>query len=118
MNTDRRKACEVTIALLVECHHIGLISDESHLAITDTLKHLQQQEFWQLRNQEKHEGKNASTDTQLAICRVALPALDAAIVAWNADDFEEVIRQLTLAASTNGKAPEKTSRKGLRSTRK
>jgi hypothetical protein len=117
VNTDRRQACEVTIALLVECHHVGLISDESHVAVTNMLHHLQRQEFWQLKNQEKHEGKNASTDTQLAICRVALPALDAAIKAWDNDDFDEVIRQLSLASTTDGSTPKKTSGRGLRKAR-
>lgn len=111
MNADRRMIGQVCIALLHECNEIGLIADASHVAVTDALKHLQQAEYWQLKNQERHEGKNATTDDQLAICRVALPALEAAITAWNQDDFGEVITQLSLAITTDGKRPRKSRRK-------
>lgn len=102
---------QVCIALLHECNEIGLIADASHVAVTDALKHMQQAEYWQLKNQERHEGKNASTDTQLAICRVALPALEAALKAWNSDDFAEVIIQLNLAITTDGKRPRRARKK-------
>lgn len=111
MNADRRMIGQVCIALLHECNETGLIADASHLAVTDALKHLQQAEYWQLKNQERHEGKNATTDDQLAICRVALPALEAAVKAWNQDDFDEVITQLSLAITTDGKPPRKSRRK-------
>lgn len=122
MNADRRQTAQVCVALLMECHEIGLISDASHLAVTDALKSLQAAEFWQLRQQEKHEGKNDSTDKQIAVCRIALPALDAAVKAWNDDDFEEVIIQLRLAATTDGTAPRKQrqqrARKAMANTRR
>ncbi|QKN87755.1 hypothetical protein IXEL_55 [Microbacterium phage Ixel] len=117
MNADRRQTGQVIIALLVECSQSGLISDESHLAATGALHSMQTAEYWQLRNQEKHEGKNASTDQQLRVCRVALPALEAAVKAWDSDDFEEVITQLTLAITTDGSELEKTRKKGLRKRR-
>jgi len=101
----------VCISLLHECNETGLISDESHVAVTDALKHLQQAEYWQLKNQERHEGKNASTDAQLAVCRVALPALEAAIQAWNQDDFTEVITQMNLAITTDGRKPRRSRKK-------
>ena len=105
MNKDRRHAAQLAIELLKECSAVGLISDDSHVAVTDTLKHLQQAEYWQLRGQEKHAGKNPSTDSQIAICRVALPALEAAVTAWETDDFDAVIDQLTLAVTTDGTVP-------------
>lgn len=108
MNADRRQVIEITLALLVECSHTGLIGDDAHLSITNALGHLSRQEFHQLRTQEKFEGKNASTDKQVAICRVALPALEAAVEAWNNDDFEKVIDRLKLAASTDGTPPKAT----------
>lgn len=115
MNADRRHTAKLCIALLLECNDIGAISDESHTVVGEALSGLQQAEYWQLKNQERHEGKNASTDQQLAVCRVALPALDAAVKAWNSDDFETVIEKLTLASTTDGSVPRKTRKKGLRS---
>lgn len=114
MNADRRMIGQVCISLLHECNEIGLIADASHVAVTDALKHLQQAEYWQLKNQERHEGKNASTDAQLAVCRVALPALEAAVAAWNKDDFSEVIDQLNVAITTDGKKPRKSRKKSSR----
>lgn len=111
MNADRRQAGAITLALLLECAHSGTIGDEAHIAITNSLHHLQRQEFHQLRAQEKHEGKNASTDKQLAICRVALPALEEAVRAWDNDDFETVIEHVKLAIETDGTRPKKRRRK-------
>lgn len=105
MNAHRRQTGHITIALLIECNHNGIIGDEAHLAITDTLVHMRQEEYHQLRAQEKHEGKNATTDKQIAICRVALPALEEAVKAWNKDDFETVITKLRVAISTDGVVP-------------
>lgn len=114
MNADRRMLGRVIVSLLVECHTIGLINDESHMTVTEALTHLQQAEYWQLKNQEKHEGKNASTDSQLRICRVALPALEAARHAWDQDDFTTVMTQVELAISTDGTVPKPIRKKGLR----
>lgn len=105
MNADRRVTAQVCIALLEECNHTGLIGDSTHLVLTDAIKSLTNAEYWQLKNQERHEGKNASTDTQLAICRVALPALESAKAAWDNDDFDAVIMHLKTAVTTNGKKP-------------
>lgn len=109
MNVDRRATAAVCIALLQECNESGLISDASHVALTDTLKSMQAAEFWQLKNQSRHEGKNEPTDKQIAICRVALPALEAAVAALAEDDFMEVLMQLTIAITTDGS--EQRSRK-------
>lgn len=117
MNADRRQIGRVCIALLMECNHNGLIADESHVAISESLVHMQTAEYWQLKNQEKFEGKNVSTDKQLAVCRVALPALEAALKAWNRDDFEETIKQVHLAITTDGTGAKKTRKKGLRKPR-
>ncbi|QCW22324.1 hypothetical protein SEA_CHEPLI_56 [Microbacterium phage Chepli] len=107
MNADRRQIGHVCLALLVECNHFGEISDSSHTKLSEALKHMQSAEYWQLKNQERHEGKNASTDSQLAICRAALPALEAAVAALAEDDFNEVIRHLTTAITTDGSTPKK-----------
>lgn len=114
MNADRRLTARVCVALLEECNQTGLISDESHDVISEAIKVLNTAEYWQIRNQERHEGRNASTDTQLAICRVAAPALEAALAAWNRDDFTEVIKQLTIAITTDGKPPAKPRRRKRR----
>ena len=111
MNEHRRHTCRITVVLLLECAYSGTIGDEAHLAITNTLHHLQREEFHQLRAQEKHEGKNSTTDKQIAICRVALPALDAALQAWNNDDFDQVVDKLQLAAETDGTAPKATRKR-------
>lgn len=111
MNTDRRQTAQVCVALLRECARGGEIDDESHVALVDAVKHLQNQEFWQLQRQERHEGKNASTDQQLAICRIALPALEEAVQALNRDDFDTVIAKLELAATTDGTAPRRRRKK-------
>ena len=112
MNASRRQTGSITIALLLECSHSGTIGDEAHLAITDTLVHLHREEFHQLRAQEKYEHTSPSNATQVAICRVALPALEAAVDAWNRDDFETVIEQLKVAIEADGKA--KPARKARR----
>lgn len=117
MNVDRRATALVCIALLHECSEIGLISDASHVALTDTVKSMQQAEYWQLRNQEKHAGKNEPTDKQIAICKVALPALEAAVKALSEDDFMEVLDQLTLAVTTDGTPQRTTPKKDLRKVR-
>lgn len=117
MNADRRVVARVCIELLKECDAIGLIRDESHLMLVESISHLKAQEYWQLKNQEKHEGKNVATDLQLSISRVALPALEAASAALEADDYTEVIYQLHLAVTTDGKAPTAASRNDLRKAR-
>lgn len=119
MNADRRHTGQLLIQLVIECSesHAGM-SDETHLYATTALHALQTSEYWQLRNQEKHEGKNASTDQQLSVCRVALPALEAAVKAWNNDDFETVITQLSLAITTDGTVPREKRKRGLRSKSK
>jgi hypothetical protein len=111
VNADRRQTGKMCLALLHECSEIGEISDDSHVALKETLAHLTQQEFWQLKSQSKWEGQNASTDKQLAIARVALPALEEAVKALEKDDFETVITQLELAVNTDGEALKKRLRK-------
>lgn len=113
MNADRRIVGKVLIELLVEGDHHGSISDQAHALIGETLLHLQKSEYHQLRAQEKFEGKNASTDKQIAICRVALPALEAAVQAYNGDDFVQCITEVKLAIETDGTVA-KPKRKGKR----
>ncbi|QWY84501.1 hypothetical protein SEA_CAPTAINREX_56 [Microbacterium phage CaptainRex] len=113
MNADRRIAGKVVIELLNEGSINGEISDQAHAVIGETLAHMQKQEYHQLRAQEKFEGKNASTDKQIAICRVALPALETALHAYNSDDFQECITGVKLAIETDGTVP-KPKRKGRR----
>ena len=114
MNVDRRAAGKVLIELLNEGSINGEISDQAHAVLGETLAHLQKAEYHQLRTQEKHEGKNTSTDKQIAICRVALPALEAAMHAYNSDDFAKCITGVKLAIETDGtppKAPRRQRRK-------
>lgn len=105
MNADRRIVGKVVVELLNEGHTHGEISDQAHEVIGETLVHLQKQEYHQLRAQEKFEGKNASTDKQIAICRVALPALEAAVAAYNSDDFMECVVKVKLSIETDGTVP-------------
>lgn len=113
MNADRRIVGKVIVELLNEGYANGEISDQAHEVLGETLTHLQKQEYHQLRAQEKFEGKNASTDKQIAICRVALPALEAAVHAYNSDDFVKCITEVKLAIETDGTVP-KPKRKGRR----
>lgn len=110
MNGDRRHIGKVCVALLHEGHANEIIHDSSHVALVEAVKHLQNQEFWQLKTQSKHEGKNASTDTQLAICKIALPALELAVAALETDDYAAAITHITLAIETDGTVPAKTRR--------
>lgn len=105
MNADRRQTAKLVIALVQEGHENGEISDETHRVLGDTLSHLQRQEHYQLGTQEKYEGKNASTDKQIAISRVALPALTRALAAYNDDDFHGIVEHLKVAVETDGSAP-------------
>lgn len=111
MNVDRRAAGKVLIELLNEGSINGEISDEAHEVIGETLVHLQKSEYHQLRTQEKHEGKNASTDKQIAICRVALPALEEAVHAYNSDDFTTCAVKVKQAIETDGTVPKRRRRK-------
>lgn len=108
MNSQRRVSGSLLIALLLECNASGTISDENHQVATKALKSMQQDERWQLNSQEKHAGKNDSTDKQIAICHVALPALTEALDAWEEDDFVLVIQKVKLAIETDGTVPKPT----------
>lgn len=103
----------MVIELLNEGHTNGEISDQAHRVLGETLAHLQKAEYHQLRAQEKFEGKNASTDKQIAICRVALPALEEAVAAYDSDDFMGCVVKVKLAIETDGTSP-KPKRKGRR----
>lgn len=120
MNADRRIAARIAIELLNEGSINGEISDQAHEVLGETIAHLHKAEYHQLRTQEKHEGKNASTDTQIAISRVALPALVAAMEAYNSDDFQECVTQLKLAVETDGTKPrrKREDRRGRGQVRK
>ena len=110
MNADRRVTAKVCIALLHECSEIGLISDESHVALSEAIKSMQNAEYWQLKNQERHEGKNDPTDKQIAISRIALPELEAAVAALKEDDFDAVLTHLTVATTTDGTKPRRSKK--------
>lgn len=105
MNADRRIVGRVLLELLNEGHYHGEISDQAHEVIGETLAHLRTAEQYQLKAQEKYEGNNASTDKQIAICRVAMPALASATAAYNTDDFIGVVRYVKLAIETDGTVP-------------
>jgi hypothetical protein len=113
---------KIVIALLKEGNDAGEVSDETHEVLGETLGHMQRQEYHQLRAQEKFEGKNASTDKQISICRVALPALEEAMAAYNNDDYAEVIEKVRLAVDTDGTPPRKVraarAKRAVANTRK
>ena len=110
VNADRRHIGKVCVALLEEGHANEEIHDSSHVALVEAVKHLLSQEFWQLKTQSKHEGKNASTDAQLAICRLALPALELAVAALETDDYAAAMTHIKFAVETDGTVP--TKKKG------
>lgn len=118
MNADRRHIGEVCIRLISECAELGEMSEDSHVALVKAVKHIRSEEWWQLKNQEKHEGKNASTDHQIGISRKALPALEAAVEALEKEDYSEVIDRITLAITTGLDPVRKTPKKRLRSKSK
>lgn len=113
MNKDRRATARICIELMKECSDIGEIQDASHKALEEALKVMQAAEYWSLRNQTKHEGSNDSTDAQIAVSRVALPALEDAVRYLQEEDYNAVIDSLSLAITTQGAPARKTSRKGL-----
>lgn len=104
MNEDRRQTGHMLVALLLE-NDGGMISDETHVTLTNVLHHLQRKEFHQLRTQEKYDGTSASNTKQVAICRIALGALDKAVKAWDNDEHAVVISSVLLAVETDGTAP-------------
>jgi hypothetical protein len=113
MNKDRRVTGQVCIELMKECAEWGEMSEASYASLLEAVGTMHQGEYWSLRNQERHEGKNESTDAQIAISRVALPALDAALKALRSEDYDTAIDQLTLAITTEGAISKKRSKKGL-----
>lgn len=122
MNGDRRLIGKVIIALLNEGSVTGEISDDTHEVLGETLTELHKSEYHQLRAQEKHEGKNASTDKQIAICRVAMPALESAVYSYNNDDFVGIVEYLKVAITTDGTPPKarrqkREDRRGRRQVR-
>ena len=94
------------IALLLESDG-DMISDETHVAVTTALHHLQRKESHQLRTQEKYDGTSPSNTKQVAICRVALKALEEAVAAWDNDQHAKVISGVLLAIETDGTPPAK-----------
>lgn len=114
MNKDRRATAQVCIELIKECAEVGEMSEASHAALKEAIKTMQSAEYWSLRNQSKHEGKNESTDAGIRISRVALPALEAATVALSEDNYDVVVEQLYLAVTTDGTTPQTRVKKSLR----
>lgn len=118
VNKERRATARLCIELIKECAEIGEMREASHEALVEAVKLLRASEYWGLHNSLKHEGENPATDKNIAVSRVALPALDAATVALEEGDYNDVIDQLTLVVTTDGGTPEKSSGKGLRKGRK
>ena len=106
MNEDRRHTGRMIVALLLESDG-DMISDDTHLAVTTALHHLHRKEHHQLRTQEKYDGTSPSNTKQVAICRVALEALDKAVKAWDTDEHATVISCVLLAVETDGTPPAK-----------
>jgi len=86
-----------------ECAETGWISEASHVALLGAVAAMKSAEYWSLRNQSRHEGRNATTDEQIAVSRVALPALELAHIALAEEDYDMAIDQLTLAITTDGR---------------
>ncbi len=107
MNKERRETAQVCIELIKECHAVGEMADASHKALEAAIKGMKAAEFWGLKGMSKHEGANDSTDKQIAISRVALPALEAAAEALNEEDYASVITQLEIAVTTDGTVPKR-----------
>jgi hypothetical protein len=116
LNADRRSTGQVCIELLKECSYHGEMSEASHAALVEAVKLMKQAEFWSLRRQEPHEGKNASTDAGIAISRVALPALENAARALADEEYDTVVEALTLAITTDGTTPPKRRSSDVRKT--
>lgn len=105
MNKDRRVTAQVCIELLKECSEFGEMTEASYQALNEAIAVMKAAEYWSLRNQERHAGKNEATDLSIAVSRVALPALEKALAALQAEDYDTVITQLTVATTTDGTAP-------------
>ena len=105
MNTERRHLATLCIHLIEVGSRRGELSDSAHASLVAAVKSMRQTESWSLRNQERHEGKNKTTDTSIAVSRVALPALERADSALAEGDYLQVIKQLRIAATTDGSEP-------------
>ena len=104
MNKDRRATIQVCIELIRECAEIGEMSEASHTALGNALQQMVAGEYWSLRNMSKHEGKNESTDQQIAIAKVALPALEGAVQALAEEDYDKVLRLLRRAVKEDDRS--------------
>lgn len=105
MNSDRRVTARVIIELLKECSMIGEMQQASYDMIREALESMRVAEYYQHKRQLKYAGKNESTDTQIRICEVALPALERAEKALEQDDFDKVITLLEKAINADGTKP-------------
>lgn len=117
MNAGRRATIRVCVALIDECLSTGEISEEAYSALGDVAKHMQQEEYWSLRNMSKHADRNDSTARQVAIAELALPRLEAAVDAWKGMDLE-LMKECVIAAAQAIAPPKKKSKSGLRSSKK
>ena len=113
MNVERRALGQVCIELMKECAEWGEMSQASYDTLKTALDTMRQAEYWSLKNQSRHAGKNALTDKSISISEIALPALDSAVLSLAAEDYNAVIDHITLAITTDGEKEEKTSAKGL-----
>ncbi len=107
MNNDRRITARVIIELLKECSMIGEMQQASYDMISEALESMRVTEYYQHKRQLKYAGKNESTDTQIRICEVALPALEKAQKALEKDDFDQVVTLLQKAVDADGAKPTK-----------
>ncbi|WIC89619.1 hypothetical protein SEA_GARDENB_61 [Microbacterium phage GardenB] len=115
MNADRRIALDMIIEVARVAIDLERVDPERHSAIGVALKQLQQAEYWALRNLKPD--RNDSSAKQHAIATVALTALEQAVAAHDEMYYEEIIKHLEIARSTDGKparAAKKKSNTGLR----
>lgn len=94
MNRERRATVTVCLELIKECADRGEMSESAYSALESTLRLIRGQEYWSLRNQKPHEGKNPSTDRQIGISEAVLPELESAHEALLAEEWEDVISRL------------------------
>ena len=116
MNAGRRAFIKLALELIEHCLDKGSMTEDGYVALGEAAKLMQKEEYWSLRNMTKHADKNDSTARQVAISEVALPALEAAVKAWEDEELEDMATHLR--AAMNAEPPKKRSRKNLGKSRR
>lgn len=117
MNAGRRAFITLAVELIDHCLDKGSMTEDGYVALGESIKLMQKEEYWSLRNMSKHADKNDSTARQVAISEAALPELEAAHEAWSDEDLEKVMHCL-VAARDAEPSVKKKSKPGLRKSKK